>query len=207
MKIFDISLTIKDGMVVYPGNPLTSVKQIKKMPEASSNLSLITMGSHNGTHVDASKHVDNNGKGIDVINIDSLIGKAEVLDLTHVDFEIKKSDFNKVKINKGDIILLKTRNSLESSKVFNERFVHLSLEAADHLVSKGIKAIGIDYLSVQKFHSGNQDVHSAFLKNNILIIEGLSLKNIKSGNYEFVCLPLKIKDCDGAPARAILIKK
>src|SRR3989344_4962776 len=105
MKIFDISLTIKDGMVVYPGNPLTSVKQIKKMPEASSNLSLITMGSHNGTHVDASKHVDNNGKGIDVINIDSLIGKAEVLDLTHVDFEIKKSDFNKVKINKGDIIL------------------------------------------------------------------------------------------------------
>lgn len=206
-KIIDITREIFTGMPVYTGNPQVKIEEIAKMPESSTNLSLITMGSHTGTHVDAPKHIKNNGKGVNKIRLESCYGNCKVLDLSKKKESVTEKDLKKYKLKKGEIVLLKTKNSKMQFKKFDSKYVYLSLDAAKYLREKKVKAVGIDYLSVQKYHSGNQKVHKTLLENNIIVFEGLNLKNVKKGKYFFVGLPLKIRNCDGSPARCILLKK
>jgi len=205
-KIIDISREVTTGMPVYSGNPTVKIVWKEKLPKASTNLSLIEMGSHTGTHVDAPRHVSNKGRGVDKIPLNQLVGKCRVLDLTKAGREIKKEHLTKYKIKKGEIILCKTKNSNMPFKKFNPDYTYIGVEASEYLRDKKIRTIGVDYLSVQKYHSGNQTVHKNFLTHNITIFEGLNLKNVKAGKYTFIGLPIKIKGCDGAPGRCLLVK-
>lgn len=207
-KYYDISLEFFPGMLLYEGDPPVRIVEEKsiKMGDAY-NLSVITFGSHTGTHIDAPKHFYDDGLTVDKLPLDYFIGRAKVFEVAGKD-EIMANDLKNLDINKGDIILLKTRNSTLISKAeFDRSFAYISHDAASYLAEKGIKTIGFDYLSVEKYGSKTPDSHYIFLSHNIVILEGLVLENVSEGEYELVALPIKIKDGNGSPVRAVLIKE
>lgn len=202
-KFFDVSILIKEGMITYPGNPAPKISQYASIPSDKTNESLLCLGSHTGSHVDSKLHLQNYASGADSLTIDSFYGAAKVLDLTHVSLEIHREDFKGYSIEKGDIVLLKTKNSVNGFESFRKDFVHLKIDAAQYLVSAGVKTLGFDYLSVKKF-GGDDEVHRLLIE-NLTLFEGLDLSGVAEGEYTFVGLPLRI-NCDGSPARVILIK-
>lgn len=204
MRIIDISMRIHEDMIVYPENPRPKIEQYATVREDGSNESKIILGSHTGTHIDTPFHVKENGKSLGEIPLENFYGKCKVLDLLNKGNEIHRKDLAQYKIEKDDIILLKTKNSIKQYKSFRKDFTHVKLDAAKYLVKKKIKTLGVDYLSVEKFNE-DEGVHDLLL-DNITVFEGLCLKDVDPGEYVFVGLPLKI-DGDGAPARAILISK
>ena len=200
---YDISIPIQEKMVVYPGNPTPKISQYSSIPTNVTNESLICIGSHTGSHVDSKRHIQNSMEGAATLPLDSLYGKAKVFDLSTVESEIHKKDLEKYRIENDDIILLKTKNSQKYDK-FTTDFVHIKMDAAQHLVNSGVRTLGFDYLSVKKY-GADDDVHSLLI-NNLTLFEGLNLAEVQEGEYIFAGLPLRI-DCDGAPARVILIGK
>lgn len=203
VKFYDVSLQIRRGMIVYPGNPEPSIKRYSSIPQNKVNESLITIGSHTGTHVDSKLHIHKDREGTEALPLSSFYGKCKVLDLTHVEKEIHRKDLERYQIHRGDIVLLKTRNSFRDHEEFKRDFVHVKLDAAEYLVKVGVKALGFDYLSVKKF-GGDDEVHEVLI-NNLTLFEGLNLTEVPEGEYTFLGLPLRIK-CEGAPARVILVK-
>ena len=203
MKIYDISLKINEDMIVYPGNPIPSIKSYVEISKDRVKESIIVLGSHTGTHADSKSHIIIGGEEADKIPLDSLYGICKIFDLTHIHKEIHDVDLEEFEIEKGDIILLKTRNSLLGYKKFRKHFVHLKLDAAKYLVKANVKTLGFDYLSVKKF-GGDPEVHELLIS-NLTLFEGLNLTDIQAGKYIFVGLPLNIS-CDGSPARAIIIE-
>ncbi len=203
MHITDISMEINENMLTYPKNPKPKIQRYSSIPKNETNESLISFGSHTGTHVDSMSHISKNGKSTDTLPLESFYGTCRVLNLIDVGRMIKKEHLIKHKINKNEIILLKTENSEKQYKKFRKNFAYLSLDAAKYLVKIRIKTLGVDYLSVKRFGM-DDNVHKLII-NNMTLFEGLYLKNVTSGRYLFAGLPLKIH-CDGSPARAILIK-
>jgi len=203
LKFYDLSIPIGDQMVVYPGNPKPQIRQYATIPLNKTNVSLICLGSHTGSHVDAKSHIRNGAEGSAALPIDSFYGKCKVLDLTHVQAEIHQKDLEAYSLKNGDIVLLKTRNSQRGYREFTRDYVHVKLDAAEYLVEAGVKTLGFDYLSAKKFES-DDEVHRVLIE-NLTLFEGLNLSEVPEGEYVFVGLPLRI-DCDGAPARVILIE-
>lgn len=200
-------MVLSDDTVTYEGDPKVTLNTLKTVRKDGVMLSKIAMSLHSGTHVDAPAHYIKNGKTVDRMEPDSLIGRAMVIDLTKVEDSIGKADLEERGIRKGDVVLLKTKNSrLLALKRFSRSFVHLSENSADYLIERKIKAVGIDYLSIEKFGPKENKVHKKLLSNNIPIIEGLNLEHVKPGAYTLVCLPLKIKNGEAAPTRCVLLR-
>ena len=202
-RIYDVSLPIREGMIHYPGNPPPKMRLYSWIPRNVTNETLLSLGSHTGTHVDAPRHVHRDGAGADSLPLDSFYGPAQVLDLTAVPKEVHREDLEDRRIRRGDIILLKTRNSLRGYRRFRRDFVHVKLDAAEFLVKKGVKTLGCDYLSVKKF-GGDDDVHELLI-DHLTLFEGLDLHGVPSGRYMFLGLPLRI-NCDGGLARVLLVR-
>ena len=206
MNIIDISWPISPDMttyrnkkdVMFSGTRFYHVERVRE--------SHIMMGSHTGTHVDAPYHILEHGGGVDHIPLESLIGHAAVIDLTYVEDVITAQDLEQFDLQKGLIILLKTRNSgLTEIAPFEPEFISLDKDAAAYCVERGFKAVGIDYLGIERGQP-DHDTHKILLQNNIALIEGLRLFDIEMGYYFFVCLPLLLAGLDAAPARAILLE-
>lgn len=204
----DISLTIETGRIVWPGDPGVEVSKLLQIDKGDiCNTRLLTCPVHVGTHVDAPLHFINGGDGIETLPLNSLAGIAKVIEIKNKT-EIPLEEIENSEINEGDIVLFKTINSTVylQEKSFNENYVYLSTKAAEYLVMKKIATVGIDYYSIAGVNSNLVECHEVLLGAKITIIEGLDLSGISPGEYEFVCLPLKIKGSDGSPARAILRK-
>ncbi|HDQ06215.1 MAG TPA: cyclase family protein [Candidatus Bathyarchaeota archaeon] len=202
-KFYDVSLEIKEEMIVYPGNPHPQIRLYASIPMNKTNESLICIGSHTGSHVDTKKHLRNDGAGSAALPLDAFYGKCKVFDLTNVEKEIHRGDLQGYSIKPGDIILLKTKNSQRGYQEFREDYVHVKLDAAKYLVDAGVKTLGFDYLSVKKFEA-DDDVHQTLIE-NLTLFEGLNLAEVPEGEYTFVGFPLRL-DSDAAPARVILIE-
>ncbi len=202
----DISIAIKSGMVLWPKDPKIQIKQIHSITKgATANVSHISMGSHTGTHMDAPFHFLPKGKGIDAIPLDATVGKARVIEIRDHE-SIKPYELKCHNIRSGERILFKTINSNRcwKSDHFFKDFVYISIAAAKFLADRKIKSLGIDYLSVGGYFQDGEATHHKLLKAGIWIIEGLNLAKVKPGEYELVCLPLKLSHGDGAPARAMV---
>ena len=204
VKFYDVSLPIREGMVLYPRNPEVSIKRYTSISLDKVNESLITLGSHTGTHVDSMLHIQSKGDSAEALPMDSFYGRCRVLDLTQVQSEIHRGDLEGFQIEKGDIVLLKTDNSMQGYEEFRSDYVHVKLDAAEYLVEAGVKTLGFDYLSAKK-PGEDYDVHEMLIK-NMTLFEGLNLAEVPEGEYTFLGLPLRI-DCDGAPARVILVEE
>ena len=207
MKIYDVTVPLSKDIVIYPGDPHVKIERrttINKN-EAKANLSRISFGSHTGTHIDAPFHFIEDGVTVDKLPLELLIGRARVVEVTAP--LIDEAVLDEFDFTADARVLFKTRNSyLWNKKSFVEEFVYITPGAARLLVNEGIKVVGIDYLSVEKFGVEDFQTHHTLLAAGTMIIEGLDLREIEPGNYEMICLPLKVKDGDGAPARVVLRK-
>ncbi|MDO8491693.1 MAG: cyclase family protein [Dehalococcoidia bacterium] len=209
MSIYDISVTISEDTHVYPGDAgarITPTKQISK--GRAYNLSALHLGSHVGTHVDAPRHFFQGAQTVDALPLDVLMGEAWVCHFPDVD-AITDEALAGAGIPPGaERLLIRTRNSgLWRKRGFQEDFAYLTPEAARWMVARGIKLVGFDYLSLEKYGVRQAGAHMALLGAGVIILEGIDLSQVTPGDYELVCLPLKLKDGDGAPARAVLVKR
>lgn len=206
-EYLDISTYNKNGMVVWPGDPEFSIKRISDMDKGDAlNLSIITMSSHTGTHIDAPSHWLRDGKSVDEMPLAISIGAARVIEIKDPE-SIKVSELQDYTIKKGQRILFKTRNSRNASDQFTGDFVYLSVEAAKYISESGALVVGVDSLSVGGYHTDGKIVHTTLLEAGVWIIEGLDLSQAVAGEYELICLPLKLLGADGAPSRAVLRKQ
>ncbi len=211
MKRYDITVPVSNTMPVWPGDPKVRLERKKSIPQGDlCNLTALTMGVHSGTHIDAPLHVIDGGRTVDDMPLEVLVGPCRVI-ATDADPLIEKKHIEKIPLAGCKRVLFKTRNSdfwKNNVASFREDFVALGLSAADHLAEKGVALVGIDYLSIETYHAevGNP-VHNMLLKNNIMILEGVDLSAVPAGEYELVCLPMKLSGVEGAPVRALLYEK
>jgi arylformamidase len=204
----DISKLLTHPLATYPGDPKYVFEHVKHVKKDGVTVSRIDCGLHTSTHLDTPAHFIEGGKEIIDFPIDAFTGRAHVIDCTSADRFIEASLLTAYCVLRttGDIILLKTKNSLDDPTKFNEAFVSLAPEAASFLVKQGIKAVGTDGPSIDRFHSGNHPTHLVLMKSNVLIYENLSLKDVAPGTYTFHGFPLKIEHGEASPVRAVLEK-
>jgi arylformamidase len=206
LKIHDLSVSIYQGMLKWITDPGVTLKQLNTIKKGDAyNFSLLTCSTHIGTHIDAPYHFTEGGETIDQVSLSDLIGEALVVEVTADTItaqELANIDFETYKR-----ILFKTRNSeLLMSEDFTKDYVSLDYSAAELLVETGVRVVGIDYLSIETFETDEHPVHKLLTGNNVIIIESLDLSEIEPGAYFMVALPLKLKGCDGAPARVVLVE-
>lgn len=207
-RIFDISLPLVNGGAVYPGNPAISIAAHSELGKgASSNLSLLSFGSHTGTHVDAPRHFLEAGIPVDRLPLDVLMGSALVIAFPEDVTSVTAAHLRHTQLDNVERLLIRTRNSgFITQREFRPDYTYLAPDGAEYLVSAGVKLVGVDYFSVEQFHSGHHRTHRTLLERGVVIVEGLDLSAIEPGEYEFYCLPLRLEGLDGAPARAVLIR-
>lgn len=198
-KMIDISVGISSDVLIYPGDPKPQIEAISSIEVDGAKVSGISFGSHTATHVDAPSHIFKDGKTIDRIQLDSLVGRALMLDMSAKNECITVNDIDaSYRLFEGvseiRILILKLKNSSS----------YLDGGVADWIVANGFKTVGIDGLSVDV--QSQLTVHKKLLGAGINIVECLNLHSVDEGVYDFICLPLKIIGCDGAPARAVLFE-
>ncbi len=205
MKYYDVSMPIDINMPVYKNEPSRRPEliPIKSLEENAVVIHKILLDLHSGTHVDAPSHYFKEGKTIDQLSMTKEVTNCRVLDLMGVEQVIGIDNLIGYDIQENDFLLFKTRNSLEDA--YNPNFVYLSADAALFLVSKGVKGVGIDAMTIER-NQPEHETHKALLKNEIMIIEGLRLKHIIPGAYKMLALPINIVGAEAAPARVILIE-
>ena len=209
MKIHDISLLLSDEMVTWPGDESIKITSTSSIDFGGvCNVSSIKMSVHSGTHIDAPFHFIKNGKYTDSVDLNSMMGVCLMVDLENIEgYLIEVKHIYEYDFSKYNRVLFKTKNSNlwhNSDYKFCTDFISLSSDAALYLVKEGVNLVGIDYLSIESFHSKSYSVHKTLLENEVVILEGIDLSKINAGTYDLVCLPIKLSECDGAPARAIL---
>lgn len=210
MKIYDVSVPISSQTPVYEGDPQVQIETAHAIARGdAANVSKLCFGAHTGTHVDAPNHfIEGTGK-IDRLSLDVLIGKARVVELPPNAMAVEVSHVEAANLQGIERVLFKTRNSAfwnDLAQGFRKDFTYITPAAAAELVSLGMKLVGIDYLSVEEFGSEDFGTHLALLSAQVIIIEGLDLREVSAGDYELICLPLKLAEGtgDGAPARTVL---
>lgn len=207
MKYYDISIPISSETPIYEGDPGVEITPVSRISAGQgANVSLLKMGDHTATHIDPPYHFMEDGLTVDELPLDYLIGECVVRDFGDV-AAIGATELESANIPAGTKrILFKTRNStMWNNPEFQKDFTYLDPSGADWIIEQGILLAGIDYLSIDHFKSGTHPSHIKLLTAGVIIVEGLCLLDVPEGNYNLVCLPLKIKRGDGGPARAILM--
>ena len=189
MKMYDVTGTIYEGMTVYKDKPEKQPK-FKTVTNGYVTETRMEIDVHTGTHIDAPLHM--------VVD-----GQCKVFDLTNVEDGISKEDLEKFDIQKSDFVLFKTKNSFEDT--FNFDFIYLAQDGAEHLSEIGIRGVGIDTLGIERSQEGHP-THKTLFANEIIIIEGLRLKEVEQGDYFMVAAPLKLTGTDASPARVLLFE-
>ncbi len=209
MKIYDITVPISPQMPTYPGDPKVSIEPLLQIANGdNANVSLLCMGDHTGTHVDPPVHFIPGAETVDRLDLNTLFGTVRVADMTGVVGAITPQDLENLKLPPSVIrLLFKTRNSFAwGREEFDRDYIGVSWDAAQWLVDHQIRLVGIDYLSVEVYQALQPNTHRTLLGAGVIIVEGLNLKDVPPGDYTLACLPLKIKNGDGGPARAILLQ-
>ena len=208
MKIYDVTVPLSEQTPVYEGDPTVQIEAAHQIAKGdAANVSRLCFGAHTATHVDAPNHFIEGGRRVDQLDFGKLLGTCRVVEIDENVLAIEAAHLTD--LEGVERVLFKTRNSdfwNDLAQGFRKDFTYIAPDAARALVDLGIKLVGIDYLSVEKFGSEDFLTHITLLKNEVVIIEGLDLREVPAGDYELVCLPLKMVGGtgDGAPARTIL---
>lgn len=209
MKIFDISWPVSKATTGYKDRYVVGIDEVRNFNQDGVRETTIHLNSHSGTHVDAPSHFLKEGKTIDEMSLDRLIGDCVVIDMTTCAERITRDCLlaHESEIVEGAIVLFRTTNSdLSPTDKFNPHFVYLEASGAVYLAEKKVKAVGIDYLGIEHSQPGHP-THETLLNADIVVVEGLRLRHVQPGNYFFVCLPLNMIGTEAAPARAVLMTK
>lgn len=206
MKIYDITVPISNDLPVYPGDPPIEIRTTLSLENGDiARVSHLSMSTHVGTHIDPPYHFIKDGKTLDQLPLDVLIGPVRVVDCGEAAI-IDRPLLERLPLAGSSRIIFKTVNSRiwHESRVFRTDFVYIEKDAAELLVELGVQLVGIDYLSVEKYDFDEPATHWTLLGNNVVIVEGLDLSMVEPGDYELICLPLRIRNGDGGPARVVL---
>lgn len=210
MPIYDLSVPIGTELPSWPGDPAIKIDNWSSLAHGGeANVSVLCFSAHTGTHVDAPAHFIEGAKKVELLDLEVLIGEAQVIEVPDEMLTIDEEFVAANCPSETKRILFKTRNSTfwaRDKADFRTDFTHLNVEGARWLVEQGVKLVGIDYLSIETFHSQDQVVHRTLLSHEVIILEGLNLAHVPAGKYELICLPLRLRSQlgDGAPARAVL---
>ncbi|RHW41149.1 cyclase family protein [Neobacillus notoginsengisoli] len=202
MKIYDITAPIFDGMPVYKNKPEKQPK-LETVTNAHVTESRLSLDVHTGTHIDAPLHMINDGKTFETIAIEELVRSTKVFDMTGVSDKITAAELEGLDLVKGDFVLFKTKNSYDEE--FNFEFVYVAQDAAERLAEIGVAGVGIDSLGIERAQEGHP-THKTLMTRDIIIIEGLRLKDVEAGEYFMVAAPLKLQGTDASPARILLLE-
>jgi len=205
--IYDVSAAITNSIPVWPTDPgvkLTTQTQLSRDKSHTIRVTGIEMCAHTGTHIDAPWHFVEGGRKLHEIPLDCLIGPAHVVQVEGVS-SIARMHLEGLDWNGVERVLFRTDNSWHwNDSRFYKGFVYLEPEAAEFLVERGVRLVGIDYLSIDEFHSDKHPSHFALLTRNVVVLEGLNLSRVSPGRYQMIALPLNLQDVEGAPTRVIL---
>jgi arylformamidase len=202
----DASLLLRPGMFVWPGDPPVKITQFKAISRGdSANVSMLSLGAHTGTHMDAPRHFLEGGPGMDKLPLEAVIGPARVIAIRDR-ASIGARELRTHRIRRGERIIFKTYGAAARWRKpgFSPDYVYVTNEAARFLADRGVRMVGVDYLSVGGFKKDSHETHRTLLGANIWIVEGLDLSRVPPGRYDLIALPLRILDADGAPARVVL---
>jgi arylformamidase len=204
-KILDVTAPLSASLPLVEGDPPLKLEAVRRIADgAPYNLTRLEMSCHAGTHVDAPYHFLADGKTVDEIPLDILVGKARVLDFG-VSRKVDRSDLEALDLRDDVRLLLKTRMSGQlRHPVLQQDHVYLARDAAEYLAQIGIKLVGMDYVSIDEYGNGDFPAHMALLQAGVVVVEGLDLSEVEAGEYDMTCLPLRVAGSDGAPARVIL---
>lgn len=212
MNIYDITVPISADLPVYPGDPEIQLERIMSLEKGDiANVTRLCCSTHIGTHVDPPSHFIAGARSLDELPLETLIGTARIVDVGDVP-AITAEVLSRCDLDGATRVLFKSRNSAfwpplnDAEKTFREDFTYIAPDAARLLVERGVQLVGIDYLSVERFNFDEPTTHLVLLGANVVIVEGVTLRDVPPGDYELLCLPLKIKDGDGSPARVVLRK-
>jgi arylformamidase len=211
VKIIDVSLPIGPDLLTWPGDPPIQIEPQSRIANGdAANVSELRMGTHTGTHVDPQVHFVEGAPGIDAVPVDVLFGECVVVDARGRRGELGPADLEALHIPEGsERVLIKSDNSeiwrhLPAS--FPDEYTCLSAGAARWLVDRGVRLVGVDFLSVERKGAPGHPTHVELLSNGVVIVEGLNLGDVEPGLYRLAVLPLLIVGGDGGPARAILVQ-
>jgi arylformamidase len=204
----DVSVPVRSGMVHWPGDPPVRIERVSSIKDGDeANVTRLDMGAHTGTHMDAPLHFFEGDPGIEELPLEIAMGPARVIGI-HGEEPIDRGELEGLGIESGERILFRTRNSerVWVDRDFDEGFVHVAPEAAEFLAECGVALVGVDYLSVGGYRSGSggAETHRMLLGAGVWVVEGLDLSTVEPGDYELICLPMKLVGSDGAPARVLL---
>lgn len=212
MKIIDITVPVSPDMLTWPSDPPVSLSRAKDLDADGANVSLLTLGTHTGTHVDPPLHFIDGGMAVDVLPLEQLVGSCVVADLTGAGNRIGPEQLDPLGLPDGtERLLMRTKNSElwtgSTAPAFPDDYAALTPEGARWCVERGLRLVGTDFLSIEQRGARDHPVHMTLLQAGIVIVEGLALFGVEAGAYEVAILPIKIVGGDGAPARAILLRR
>ena len=219
-EIIDITIPLRNGMVHWPSDFVPRVERVMDQDKGDEvTMTTLQMTSHTGTHIDAPLHFVSKGGTIDEMPLDTMIGPARVIEIKDPE-SIKLEELAPYDVQQGERILFKTQNSSKLYKTdeFSKEYVYVSYEAAEYLVDRGIVLVALDYLSISKYeteadwdslteyltNSNAHRVHRIFLENGIYLLETVNLSGVEPGEYELICLPIKLETAEAGLARAVL---
>ena len=209
-EVFDISVTLGQEAVVYPGDPEFSLEVLSSLSEgASAQVSRFSMCAHSGTHLELPAHFLAGADTIEKYPAKSFILSAQVVQIENSE-AVERRELSTKEIKTGRALLFKTRNSasdLVRAGRFCEDYVYIAPDAALFCLEKQARLVGLDYCSIDRFGAAKDyPAHKILLNKGLLILEGINLKEVPEGDYSLVCLPLKIKGAEASPVRAVLIR-
>jgi arylformamidase len=201
----DVSVPLRQGMPHWPGDPEVVIERFAALGSAGANVTRIAMSAHTGTHVDAPLHYVGNGAAVDAAPVEALVGRARVIAIEDPR-TITVAELRARRIRRGERVLFRTGNSERCWRRdgFCPDFVAVSPKAARFLGERGVRTVGVDYLSVGGPGPEGDETHRILLEAGVWVIEGLDLSAAPAGRYELLCLPLRLAGADGAPCRALL---
>ena len=202
----DVTVTLRDGMPHWPTDPPVVVERALDIGRGDAcNVSRVAMGVHSGTHMDGPVHFVHGAPGLDEMPFTATMGEARVIEIADPR-RITADELLQHGLGAGERVLFRTTNSERcwTKPTFVEDFVSIAESAALHLAEVGVQTVGVDYLSVAGYHDDGVRIHRILLEAGIWLIEGLDLTDARAGRYELICLPVKLHEGDGAPARALL---
>ena len=205
-RIYDLSLTIHNKLPVWPGDEPVTITQTSFIATGDScNVGHVAIGMHAGTHVDLPLHFIGDGRDAVTADLSKFMGRAVVLAIDEP-VAVGPEPLRKAAIEPGDIVLLNIarNNDLLMKDEFCRDYVYLTSEGAEFLIAKGIKAVGINSFSIERFAASDAPVHHLLLSREIMILEGLNLRHIQPGRYQIYFFPLKLENGNGSPVRAVL---
>ena len=206
VDFYDISRNLQEGIAVWPGDPDLRVRWATRIRDgASCNVAAFSMGSHTGTHLDAPLHLDDSGGDAAGIPIRSCIGPVRVFSMPTGGC-ICAADLQALDWQGVERVLFKTRHSPPTDG-FDRSFAYLSDDAAEYLIGLGIVLVGTDSPSIDAFDSPSLNAHRILLGHGVVILEGACMEEVPPGDFELICLPLKLAGLDGSPVRAVLLKR